>query len=109
MDFHSLPAPSKKLSNLPNPSNAVLPPTNCTAPMQHPITLEMSSSMQHAQDSSQCHQEQQSTAGNCHHCAHLPGKAWDGTEAGIAPTLFHHDLSVPLSPHRLVVPPECAE
>lgn len=46
MDFHSLPAPSKKLSNLPNPSNAVLPPTNCTAPMQRPIILEMSSSMQ---------------------------------------------------------------
>lgn len=62
-----------------------------------------------AQDCSHGHQEQESTANTCHHCTHLPGKAWDGTEAGIASTLFHHDQTVPLSPHRVVAPSECAE
>lgn len=111
--------PIRQQSHYPCPLKAHYP---CPQSQQHSLTsheLCSSHATSHhsgdellhaaAQDSSQCHEEQQGTSGSCHHCAHLPGQAWDGTEAGIAPTLFHHDQTLPLSPHRVVAPPECAE
>lgn len=45
LPFSSLPSP--QISTTYSIPEIVLPPTNCAAPMQRPIILEMSSSMQH--------------------------------------------------------------